>query len=566
MDSSEEQSSPPKTNLVRKRSWLRPQFSLRLLLIAITLVAGFVWVEIERRQAAEEAEAIELLRQLCEAQWHYASDYDRDGNLIVDAPERVPSRFEQWLWPRFLDPIVTLDLTVRGLGSFAVYGALDREAWELLSRFRKVRRLTIGADCSQFDVSDLKNLRHLESLSLDYYDTQTPFPIAAINQLSSLKELDLAASWFQCYQPCDEPCLFRLKKLRLKGPLVDSANVFSDFGDLSRLESLRISKHTNRTKAKLSLESMSDLHALKEMILINQKIADTSEIYECATLEKIHLSGVESVVGFLANVDRAILPNLKEIHVELARVFDAAGEQEKKIEYLGTFKNFPTLEKIALHDHGIKKIDALPDLPNLRELVLGCTRLETFDAPLNQIETLICSAEKIKRLNFLSSPDCRLRRLSVDCGYTSEPSPNNLLDSLRFAKNLERLDIVRSDIESLDFLNGCKNLKRISLQGNGQLVNIDALSDSADSLESITLAYNRQLLEHGVLEKEMSQLKELVVYDALTKNKFLDNLHLDLKGDLNRFDHLEVPNRAIIGRKFEWQDIWNFTNELNLEN
>ena len=184
----------------------------------------------------------------------------------------------------------------------------------------------------------------------------------------------------------------------------------------------------------------------------------------------------------------------------------------------------------------------------------------------NQIETLICSAEKIKRLNFLSSSDCRLRRLSVDCGYTSEPSPNNLLGSLRFAKNLERLDIVRSDIESLDFLNGCKNLKRISLQGNGQLVNIDALSDSADSLESITLAYNRQLLEHGVLEKEMSQLKELVVYDAQRKYKFLDNLHLDLKGDLNRFDHLEVPNRAIIGRKFEWQDIWNFTNELNLEN
>ena len=175
---------------------------------------------------------------------------------------------------------------------------------------------------------------------------------------------------------------------------------------------------------------------------------------------------------------------------------------------------------------------------------------------MNQIQTLICSAEKIKRLNFLSSSDCRLRRLSVDCSYSSESSPNNLLDSLRFAKNLERLDIVRSDIESLDFLNGCKNLKRISLQGNGQLVNIDALSDSADSLESITLAYNRQLLEHGVLEKEMSQLKELVV----------DNLHLDLKGDLNRFDHLEVPNRAIIGRKFEWQDIWNFANERNLEN
>ena len=77
MDSGEEQSSPPKTNLVRKRSWLRPQFSLRLLLIAITLVAGFVWVEIERRQAAEEAEAIEGERKRCQGPFCHFLQFTR---------------------------------------------------------------------------------------------------------------------------------------------------------------------------------------------------------------------------------------------------------------------------------------------------------------------------------------------------------------------------------------------------------------------------------------------------------------------------------------------------------
>ena len=552
-----ENQSIPKS---KKRSWIRLQFSLRFMLVAFTVAAGFAWVLSERHKAAEEAKAVKLLIQLSEAIPYYASDVDQDGKLINDASDRRPTWFQKWLGPRFMDPVVSIYIHKRGLGSFTMYSAMEREEWELLSTFRGLRNLTISGDCSKFMVSDFENLQRLESLKIDSYGKGTPFPLAAINRLSSLKELELRSSWHQLYTPTEEPCEFRLKKLRLDGPLVDSAKVLSDFGDLSRLERLWVSNlHKEQGKSgPLSLKSKSGLPELKEITLINQKIEDASRIYDSESIEKIQLSGTEGVVSFFKNVDRKILPGLKRIHLELAK--SEPSENDREIEYLNLLEHLPTLEEIALYDHRIRKIDALPELPNLRALTLGCRALESFDVPLNQIENLICHAGKIKHLNFLSSHDSRLRRCSIDCSaYPTNPSPVTNLDCLRFAKNLERLDIVESHIESVDFLAGLGNLKRIELQSNNQLVDIEAFSDSADSLESIMLVHNRRLLEYGILEQNMSQLKKLVIYDFQRKPyRKLDNLHLDLKGNLKRFDRLQVPNHIRIGEAVEMQELWDF--------
>ena len=53
----------------------------------------------------------------------------------------------------------------------------------------------------------------------------------------------------------------------------------------------------------------------------------------------------------------------------------------------------------------------------------------------------------------------------------------------------------------------------------------------------------------------MSQLKKLVIYDFQRK---LDNLHLDLKRNLKRFDRLQVPNHIRIGEPVEMQELWDF--------
>ena len=104
-----ENQSIPKS---KKRSWIRLQFSLRFMLVAFTVAAGFAWVLSERHKAAEEAKAVKLLIQLSEAIPYYASDVDQDGKLINDASDRRPTWFQKWLGPRFMDPVVSIYIPV----------------------------------------------------------------------------------------------------------------------------------------------------------------------------------------------------------------------------------------------------------------------------------------------------------------------------------------------------------------------------------------------------------------------------------------------------------------------
>ena len=192
-----------------------------------------------------------------------------------------------------------------------------------------------------------------------------------------------------------------------------------------------------------------------------------------------------------------------------------------------------------------------------------CIR-DRFDASLHQVETLICKGESLKRLNFLSGEDNRLKRFSIDCGYNSSRSyPLRNLDCLRFAKNLERLDIGRSGLESLDFATKLENLEQVQLEFNKSIESIEGLSGSANSLKSIVLALNYQLYEYEVLEQPMPRLKKLVLSDFGSPSPYarLQNVQLDLKGDLSRFDQLEIPNRTRIGEPNKMQALWKFYQE-----
>ena len=67
----------------------------------------------------------------------------------------------------------------------------------------------------------------------------------------------------------------------------------------------------------------------------------------------------------------------------------------------------------------------------------------------------------------------------------------------------------------------------------------------------------------GVLEQPLSRLKELIVSDIghIDPTTRLSNLQLDLKGDLNRFHRLGIPNRDVIGEPFNTEELWSFYHE-----
>jgi len=473
------------------RKGFRMQFSLRTLLIAITLVAICGWVISERDRAAKEAEALQSLSQLYtnhhwRFQWSYASDLnEEDREKEADQKYRDGNRREshqsglgKWLGPRFLDPVVALSISTEA-GSFNICEPLDRKAWESIASFRELRRLSIRAEFSQFKVSDFEKLKRLESLSI--FSENAPFPLAAINGHSSLKELTLE-SRTGCIA-ADEPCSFRLKR-----------------GNLG-------------------------------------------------------------VYGFCNNLNRNSLPALEEIRLKVLGLF-GRDEPQEIVEYCHSLKYLPSLKKIDLSDSQIKQIKLLPELPNLRELRLECESLESFSAPLHQIESLSCKVHSLQQLDFLTDDNNRLKRISIDGGY-SRNLPVKNLDCLRFAKNLERMDLVNTGLESLDFAAETEKLKHVHLQFNDRITSIEGLSGSADTLESIVLSVNQQLLEFGVLEQPMSQLRELVLRAGRRKipDDHFNNVHLDLKGDLNRFNRLEVPNRTQIGERKKSLDLWGFSKE-----
>ena len=557
------------------------QFSLRMLLIAITLVAICGWVISERDRAAKEAEALQSLSQLStnhrwRFQWSYASDLNEEENeeeneedreKEADPKYRDGNRREshqrgigKWLGPGFLDPVVALSISTE-TGSFNICEPLDRKAWESIASFRELRRLSIRAEFSQFKVSDFEKLKRLESLSI--FSENAPFPLAAINGHSLLKELTLK-SRTGCYIAADEPCSFRLKSLRLDGwPRDGNAFELVDFGDLSKLESLWISAGFSvYTEAKkFSLKSNSGLDSLKKMTLINCKVEDFSEIYDSTTLQQIQIRGNLGVYGFCNNLNRNSLPALEELRLKVLGLF-GRDEPQEIVEYCHSLEYLPSLKKIDLSDSRIKQIKLLPELPNLRELRLECEKLESFSAPLHQIESLSCKVNSLQQLDFLTDDNNRLKRISIDGGY-SRNLPVKNLDCLRFAKNLERVDLVNTGLESLDFAAETEKLKHVHLRFNDRITSIEGLSGSADTLESIVLSINQQLLEFGVLEQPMSQLRELVLRAGRRKisDDHFNNVHLDLKGDLNRFNKLEVPNRTQIGERKKSLDLWSFSKE-----
>jgi len=487
---------------------------------------------VERYQQADrEAKAVETLREMAVSWFHqiprvdvspkpvekvfhatYASQYDGDGNFNPKAASRIPAWLHDWLGPRFLDSVVTLEIdTTYRYDMGDAYGddiePLETKFFELISNFRNLRSLKLATDLTAIeDFSALEKLSRLESLEVIGV---APFPFSSINDISTLKELNVRGE----FKPSDEPISFQLKSLALRpAGLInlpkkarDAVNL-CDFGNLSQLESLRIGSLE-------SLDSQSGLHSLKTLRLATgnlqhlEGLADspleTIILYDCRSLKDVSaLHGSETLkqlailryenLDFLATEAlNPAFPNLEEL---VLKTYDS------EFALADFSHHLPKLKKLIISGGTTDSLDSLAELPDLRELILEAPRIERIDVPLNQLESFICVIFKTRHLNFLTTKDNRLRRFSLWDHSLNDPGIGNL-NCLKFANQLERLDIAGTDIQSVDFLNEITGLKRVELSSNEQLLSIEGLAGSAQTLERARLARNMSLLDSDLMKQ-----------------------------------------------------------------
>ena len=241
------------------------------------------------------------------------------------------------------------------------------------------------------------------------------------------------------------------------------------------------------------------------------------------------------------------------------------------LESLNFLRHSPRLEKLFVVSKSVSNVDVLGQLPNLRELILACPNVEEINVSLNRLETFVCKSTGLTRLNFLKTEENQLKHFSLDCSrdnhewqYHSDQVLQQIdLGFLRFASKLEKLDVIQTGIENLDFAADMKNLTEVFLRKNNDLTSVDGLRSSLSSLEELYLINNRKLISFDILEQPMPQLTKLQIENKTKQGKIdhLLNVQLNLQGNLNRFEELTAPSQKSIGKpKYKY---WEYdTNRL----
>ena len=588
--------SPDKPESGKTRSKFRLRFSLRFVLLATTAcVLLTVWMTRQYKASVDEAEAIANLRELVAKSygsspesWNsnlrkledlvqvtYSYQYDSNGKFLPNAKPATPAWLHDWLGPHFLDRVVTLNIDTSyeedsGDGVYLTYHLLlGTDSLDCISSFRNLKQLTLQTGLNEVtDYSALDKLKKLETLQIISRpigsDPPASFPMSALKNVSTLKELEIDGLII----PSNEPLSFRLSKLDFGFPWTDgkpeNESLLRHFGDLSQLESLKLAVHNLQSfrnhmglgslrEASIlcrTLESLDGLEnsPLESVRILNcQQLKDYSALKGSEHLKKLEIGRYTSLKSTNLSVDDGKgFPVLEQLTIE------------SDLESLNFLKHSPRLETIFLISKGISNIDVLGQSPNLRELILVCPNVKEINVSLNRLETFICKSTGLTRLNFLKTEENQLKHFSLDCSRDNHEWQNHSdqvlqqidLDCLRFASKLEKLDVIQTGIENLDFAADMKNLTEVLLRKNNDLASVDGLRSSLASLEAIYLINNRKLISFGVLEEPMPQLTKLQILNQ-TKRGTIDhllNVQLNLQGNLTRFEELEAPSQKIIGK------------------
>ena len=224
------------------------------------------------------------------------------------------------------------------------------------------------------------------------------------------------------------------------GESVLSVSLMKDDLDksLNKIEHLRAYNSFKENCESSNMESKYLLTLLQEKTR-SQKCSDIEKRLRRAHFLDLNSSGLEDV-SLLRFFD-----NLKNLNLE-----------DNKIKDLQFLKNYRNLKSLSLLGNPLEKKDTLNSLVNLEKLSLS-GNLNVGDHILKNLKSL------------------RIEK------YLGE----NIFSSL---KNLEKLEIIKSDLEDISFLEGIKSIKHLSLREN-KIKDISSLG-FLTSLKFLDVSYN----------------------------------------------------------------------------
>lgn len=356
----------------------RPRFSLRTLLVLMTVVSvGLAWYVERVRVEQRAAEAVLAAGGEVIYDWQMRPA-DADGSFRRDPPG--PDFLRAWFGPHWFDSIVKVELNGnqfrRGKDNFKLLSSrliplptlrelrlwmvpLDQGDFELLGRMQQLQMLSIGqvAEMTPENAAGLSAARNLQALHLDYAKVFPP-TLSELAKLPRLEKLRIICDNYDrrtgkhidLYDLDDESAAAigdfpRLRELSLHYTKITDQGL-ADLCELSQLELLVVSS-PRITSA--SFEPVSRLKRLRHLGTWAWKIedADFAMLQDAPQLTSL---GLVTPLTNASVVELCKLKQLKRLNLDGDKITD---------ESLAHLRQLPKLEWLYMRDSGVDKLSSV---------------------------------------------------------------------------------------------------------------------------------------------------------------------------------------------------------------
>lgn len=374
----------------------------------------------------------------------------------------------------------------------------------------KLERLIIqyGKDKDYTAIRKLENLREFQRNSGTDYNNI----MENLKYCSNLKSLSISRT----------KTTLDMKKIE-ELPELTYINLSSN--NIEKIEGL--SKQTSLEELYLSnnkiqkIENLSNLENLKKLDLSINNIVDITPLSANKNLKELYLTGNSTIDGDRSNYTGEKLIALNQ----LGELLDNGGNIYLDIDKLGLFTNY---KKLNFKNAGLNTLDALEGIEDLTELSLEGNNLTLKDE-----------------------------------------NSQNILGKM---KKLENLNLINNKLESISAVNNLTNLKKLSMNGNENLKeiediisNIEILQISNATLQTIVNCDSQKIKSICLQGRYITELPDFSKFNNLSKFTFDASLskvtNYDVISNISSLTDLQITNANLHGKMI---DLTKFTHLTNL--
>lgn len=327
------------------------------------------------------------------------------------------------------------------------------------------------------DLSELNKLINLKELSIYSQLNITTFNF--ISNMSNLEKLIISNSNISD---------FKFIKGNSKLTYLDLSN--NNIGDLNGIQNLSQLKYLNLTRNSITdVYHISNLINLTHLFISENPIEDVSVLKNLKNLEELALTTQNKYeYEFLANMNK-----LKKVDL---------GNYSKNKAYIGgdgrdlsALSKLTSLEYLSLAGCGIKKIEALGNLSNLKKLDLSYNNVIGEELEIiNKISNLEILNLENNSINEALPDFTNLKKLkSLNLSYN--PRIENV-ESSSFTQTLEVLLMKGVRLSSFSDIASMSSLKHLDLENNyltevtlGQMTNLEYLNLGKNKIKKLPDIY-----------------------------------------------------------------------------